>query len=88
MVLIMSMDIGLMVIALGSQMKSVKYNRIISPILLTIVSLGPIGWFFIDLSIERYDRMTFLFTVSIILTIATTLFWIFYFKYKDYKDPE
>ncbi len=64
--------------------KTTKYCSVSMPILLTFVSLGPIGWFFIDLLIyERYDRLIFLFVISIILTSICTYFWTFYFRYRN-----
>jgi len=52
-----------------------KGGALASLILLTLVSLGPIGWFFVDLLERRYDRLIFLFVTSIIVTAICAVFW-------------
>ena len=57
-----------------------KGSALGSLILLTLVSIGPIGWFFIDLFEKRYDRLVFLFVVSLALAVICAVFWTLFFS--------
>ena len=63
-----------------------KGGALASLILLTLVSLGPIGWFFVDLLERRYDRLIFLFVASIIVTAICAAFWTAYFCFARKAD--
>lgn len=55
-----------------------------TPIIMTFISCGPIGWFFYDVLIcKRYDRLIYLFIMSLLVTCISTVMWLFYFRYKD-----
>lgn len=47
-----------------------------SAVCATLVSFGPVGWFFIDYFSKRYDRLPSLFLWSIALTILSTVVWV------------
>ena len=59
-------------------------KSIMMPVMLTLISCGPIGWFFLDtLIFNRYDRIIYLSILSILLTCLSVSAWFFYFKYKN-----
>ena len=58
------------------------------PLLGLIISLGPVGWTVLDILSERYDRLLFLFILSIILTIYDTICWCCYFSKDNTFDTE
>jgi len=51
-------------------------NKYVTPVLFTLISLGPVGWFFIDLSTGRTDRLAFLYIVTILAAVIATIMWI------------
>jgi hypothetical protein len=61
-----------------------KVNRLglWSNIMLTLVSIGPIGWFFLDLADQRYDRLRKLFIISLVVCSISTCFWVLWIKGK------
>ena len=42
---------------------------------MTLVTLGPVGWFFINWSSESYDKLPVVFVVALLCTILSTIFW-------------
>lgn len=62
--------------------KKTRVRGIFAPIIFTIISLGPIGWFVVDFLSMQYERLLFLFCISILLVILTTVFWFLHFFYK------
>jgi hypothetical protein len=42
----------------------------------TLVFAGPVGWFFLDLSDGRYDRLVWLFVMSLVTCALATWRWI------------
>ncbi len=64
-----------------------KTASISTPILTTFVSLGPVGYFILELLEGKIDRLLFLFIVSIAVTIVSTLTWVIYFYFKK-SDKE
>lgn len=58
-----------------------KYpGKISGPILMSLVTLGPIGGFIIDFLSGEYDRLLMLFVVSLGCTILSTIFWMDLFR--------
>lgn len=58
---------------------------IVFPIALSAVSLGPVGWFFVDYYSQRYERLAFLFVTALLLSILSTVFWGVYINRKPKK---
>ncbi len=42
---------------------------------MTLVTLGPVGWFFINWSSESYDKLPVVFVAALLCTILSTIFW-------------
>ena len=55
------------------------------PIMFSIVSLGPVGWFFVDYYSQRHERLAFLFVTALLLSILSTVFWGVYINRKPMK---
>ena len=56
--------------------------------MMTFVSLGPIGWFFVDVLSEKYDRLLQLFVISIICAVLSTVFWINALRLPKWDDED
>jgi 4-amino-4-deoxy-L-arabinose transferase-like glycosyltransferase len=66
-----------------------KANKhfLLSPLMATFVLIGPIAWFFIDLSDHRYDRLPVLFVSSLVVMALTAVLWmIFFWNKADEKE--
>ena len=50
-------------------------SKYVTPALFSFIALGPVGWFFIDLSSGRYDRLAFLYVATIVAAVVATLMW-------------
>lgn len=68
--------------------KNKKTFTLASPILLLIVSIGPIGWTIIDILNGKIDRLLILFIISIVLTVFDTILWCCYFNMNNTIDDE
>lgn len=63
----------------------VRIIRFSPPAVMTLVTLGPIGWFFIHWSSGNYDKLPFVFVASLICTILSTIFWMNAIRW-DWED--
>jgi hypothetical protein len=54
----------------------------------TIILIGPVGWFFVDINTQYYDRLPFIFISSLILTTVTTFLWKNYFDERREEDSD
>ena len=53
-----------------------KYpGKISAPVVMTVVTLGPISWFFIDWFSQNYDKLPALFVASLFCIILSTVYW-------------
>lgn len=50
------------------------------PLMISIISLGPIGWSIIDILDKKAERLLLLFIISIVLVVIDTIFWCKYFS--------
>lgn len=50
-------------------------GRISTPVVMTLVTLGPIGWFFINCFSQNYGKLPALFVVSLLCVILSTIYW-------------
>lgn len=100
MALITSMGTGSMAIVLvkdeGVYMKkhrcterkhTVRIIRYSPPVVMTLVTLGPIGWFFINWSSESYDKLPLVFVAALLCTILSTIFWMNAIRW-DWDDDD
>ncbi|MFZ7122028.1 MAG: hypothetical protein ACOWWH_13895 [Eubacteriaceae bacterium] len=70
-------------------MKNEKKNsfNIVLPLISSLISFGPIGWHIIDIfNGATVNRLLRLFIISIILTIGSSVIWVFYFILKNKPD--
>lgn len=64
-------------------------KSIITPILISLITLGPILWHIIFILTENYDKLLLTFIFSVVLTVITTVSWIIYFSCKlDLENSE
>ena len=57
-------------------MKKNKYpGRFGGPVVMTLVTLGPTSWFFIDWFSQNYDKLPVAFVAALLCTILSTVFW-------------
>ena len=56
-----------------------KSFNLFTPLMLSVVSLGPIGWSIIDILEQKTDRLILLFITSIVLVVIDTIAWCVYF---------
>lgn len=42
---------------------------------MTLVTLGPTGWFFIDWFSQNYDKLPVAFVAALLCTILATIYW-------------
>ena len=57
-------------------------KSIITPILISLITLGPILWHVIFIFTKNYDKLLLTFIFSVVLTVITTVSWIIYFSFK------
>ena len=68
--------------------KQLKPSFLFSAILISIIALGPYGWFFIHLFNEEYHRLALLFVISNLMTAVVCFYWSLYFKFKRTDKEE
>jgi hypothetical protein len=67
--------------------KAGRNTDIMTPILLTLISIGPIGTYFMETADGSYDKLSRIFIMSIFATALSALVWGFYlFSYFEDKD--
>jgi hypothetical protein len=59
-----------------------KINRSVlwSAIAMTMTSIGPMGWFLVDLADQHYERLDKLFFASLVMCALSTWRWIAWFR--------
>jgi hypothetical protein len=55
-------------------------KSVVTPILATLISIGPIGWHIVHIFNNENDRLLLTFGWSIFASVFTTVLWMLYFK--------
>jgi hypothetical protein len=66
-----------------------KDFTIFTPIAMSLVTLGPVGWHIIDIATGDHSRLLSVFLVSIVTTILSTITWAYYiYCHKSQKGDD